>query len=540
MKKSVLIFLFLILNISYALANNVSVNSNRKTVGMNESFTVEFSTDENVSGQPDFSPLQKDFNILSTSKGSSTTIINREVIQKTTWNLELIPKSEGLLVIPSISFGKLTTRPTMIEVTNAPKDLRDSSLYLETEITPKNTKYEQSQLIYTVRLYRAVNVAQGTLSDIKVNDPDAIIEKLGKDIEFEYHHNNGNRYVVLERKYAVYPQHSGELIFSPIVFEGRVMVGGHSYFNVQTEYRRVSSDEEKVEIKPIPAPFNRNNWLAAYDVQLAEDWSADPAQMKMGEPVTWTLTLTADGALGSQLPAIPLNIPNEIKQYQDKPQIENKIKGDGNVGVRQMKVALIGSKGGVFKLPEVSVKWWDLNHDEVREIKLPARTLEVAGEEVAMNTPIKTEPQEVVVTQSQALPLWAWALIGMNGIWIIGLGIYFFRKMNFKFVKPDFSVGVRYHLKQACKNNDAKQAEAYLLSWARTAFPAVKFHSIMEIRQYVSVEMQKAIEDLYQALYGHKSHWEGDWLWQAFASFKVAKPSNSSHEPGDKHLKKLY
>jgi hypothetical protein len=54
--------------------------------------------------------------------------------------------------------------------------------------------------------------------------------------------------------------------------------------------------------------------------------------MIVGEPITLTLTLTAEGCMGNQIPLISLNLPEEIKQYQDKPQIENNVKGERNVG----------------------------------------------------------------------------------------------------------------------------------------------------------------------------------------------------------------
>ena len=75
----------------------------------------------------------------------------------------------------------------------------------------------------------------------------------------------------------------------------------------------MKSGEEKVVVKPVPSPFQKNNWFAANDVIIKGEWSADPSRMELGEPVTWTLTLMADGCLGSQIPEVPLRLPAELR-----------------------------------------------------------------------------------------------------------------------------------------------------------------------------------------------------------------------------------
>ena len=526
------LFVILILFTSPALsAEDIFVNLSRVIVGSNESFSVVFSTEQNIQEQPDFTPLQTDFDILSKNQGVKTTIINGLIKQEISWTLVLMGKREGKLILPSMQFGQYRSSPKTIEVTNSPqKTKEDDTLFLETEVSPKKTAYEQTQLIYTIRLYSSVNIAQATLSEIKVNDPDAMIEKLGNDAEYEEYGENGKRYIVIERKYAIFPQHVGELVISPIVFEGRIMTGGHSFFNIQTQYKRMSSGQEKVEIKPIPAPFQKNNWFAANDVKLTEEWSADPSEVKVGEPITWTLTLKADGCLGSQIPAIPLHFSSDLKHYLDQPQISNEPNDNANVGVRQVKVALIAIKPGKIILPEITIKWWDLKADKLNETQLPARIIEAASAEVAMNTPldqadIPLVPQAALITDpsSQALPIWVWCLISLNASLLVGLFYLLFKKIAVKFKKPDSSSQIRLHLKKACHDHNAKQAETFLLAWAGIFYPHLKCPNILGIKPYLSKAFQDEIDELYQALYGPKLTWQGDSFWRAFRSFKPKK-----------------
>jgi hypothetical protein len=120
------------------------------------------------------------------------------------------------------------------------------------------------------------------------------------------------------------------------------------------------------------------------------------------------------------------------------------------------------------------------------------------------------------------------------------LGYWLIKKANIRFSKPNFLKGVKSHLKSACKANDAKQAELYLLSWAGVTFPHVKIRSINEIKGFVDSELQEAIDELYQCLYGKKQNWKGDPLWQALKEFNVSKSPKRKNKKGNQILKNLY
>ena len=225
LRKAIIFVLCMLCAAAAAVAEPVKTTLSQKIVGSNESFSVVFSTHENLTGMPDFAPLKADFDILSNSQGHSTSIINGKMDQEISWTLVLMPKREGKLILPAIAFGSHSSLPEEIEVTAAAVSHSSDPLFVETDAQPKTDVYEQTQLLYTIKLYCSVNLAQGTLSDVKVNDPDAIIEKIGNDAEYDHHHTNGKRYRVIERKYAVFPQKAGELVFSPILLKGESSEG---------------------------------------------------------------------------------------------------------------------------------------------------------------------------------------------------------------------------------------------------------------------------------------------------------------------------
>lgn len=534
MKKISRFILFIYIAIaSSILRAEINLNMSKSSVGIDESFFLDFITTGNAQSKPDFSPLHTDFKVISQSQNHSTSIINGHFSVETRWHIVLRPKHEGRLTIPSISFGNDYSLPKTIEVSAADTPRQDDSIFLESEILPKGNIYEQSQFVYVVRLYRSVNLAQASLSELKTNDPDTLIERLGTDKEYEMSHPNGVRYLVLERKYAVSPQHSGELTFSPIIFEGEVVKSRNLFFNVETDFKRVVSKELMVYVNPIPASFSKKNWLAANEVKLTEEWSTDPGQMSVGEPITWTLTLTAERCMGGQIPELPLDLPNTLKTYRDKTEVNNLIGPQGFTGVKKIKLALIATKAGEITLPAISIPWWNMKTNKMNKATLASRKIHVKEGLIAMNSQAlepmvpssaaASNPHEISEA-STSIPHWVWALVAINVILVLSfIGNKFqdaFRKLLDKIPAASPRKHIKKQLKQACYANDAKQAEIHLLALFKTLHPEASSLNLISIKSNVSPQLQDAILELNAALYGTNQSWDGRLLWKAIARFK--------------------
>ncbi len=120
MKKLIIVsiaFLFAI-NI-YAQDAKLSVSVDRENVLMGNPFQVSFIL-ENVSAKHFETPDFHDFDIVSTSQSSQTSIINGDMTQSTTYNYILAPRSEGTFYIDPVSVetkdGVLETEPLEITI----------------------------------------------------------------------------------------------------------------------------------------------------------------------------------------------------------------------------------------------------------------------------------------------------------------------------------------------------------------------------------------------------------------------------------------
>lgn len=549
MKRFCFLFLHFTL-ICSACFSEISLEINKETVGLNESFQLTFVSKQQVRYKPDFAALQQDFEIISCVQSHNTSFINGVIDTQAQWDLTLMPKKEGKLVIPAITFDNESSAEKSILVTKGRIAGSDDSIFLETELSPKNAVYQGSQLVCTVRLFRSVNLLQGALSDLKPNDQNAQVQRIGDDIEFDHVGKEGTRYRVLERRYAMFPQQVGKLTFAPVLFEGNILVGKKAFFNVKSEYKRIQAEIPEIDVKPIPVPFTEHTWFPAYDVKLTEEWSSDPDKVAIGEPITWTLTVMAEGCMGAQIPDLKFDLPNHIKQYADKPEIIQEQGPAGFKGIKKIKIALIATKPGNVTLPEISLAWWDLITEKPRTAVIASRTLQIQPDQVAVSDSITFAPpiieEKINVVQkiedTSTLPVWVMVLIGLNLIWIIGVYNAIYKKIPLKLLltKPNQLKNIRKNLKRACKYNHAKDAEKYFLEWASLFHPDVKPLNLVSIKNYFPEQFQEELHKLYKTLYSQDHVWDGKTFWKAFLAYKKPKSAKTMEKENQQKLRSLY
>ena len=96
---------------------------------------------------------------------------------------------------------------------------------------------------------------------------------------------------------------------------------------------------------------------------LLKDDSEMPDEVHVGDPVTRTIRLQAQGLGFEQLPELTLAAPDGAEIYPDKPDTRTRDDGTWLYGERVRKFAFVPSRPGTLTIPGVSVRWWDTAHD---------------------------------------------------------------------------------------------------------------------------------------------------------------------------------
>lgn len=531
----------------------VSAFVDRNPVALDESLTLTIESDGGGDA-PDFSLLQNDFDLLGQSSNTSLQIINGQVSRKQQWQVQLMAKHAGEIQIPAFAVGGEKSQPLLLNVTagaNPQQAQQSDDIFIEVSAAPKNV-YVQQQLLYTVKLYFSLSMADGnTLSEPKVTGGDAIVVKLGDNRQYQTT-VNGRRYGVMEQQYALYPQKSGALTIEPLVFEGNVVEQGRSGgsffdpFNQTTRHVRLRSKAVKFEVQPMPASITAH-WLPAHSVQLLEQWSEEPPKFVVGEPITRTLAVMADGLTAAQLPVVGHDLPAGLKSYPDQPQLKDTKDAKGVTGLRQEKIALIPTQPGTLTLPAIELTWWNTDKKQLEKARLPERTVTVAagsGIAAPQANSVTSQPQmadQTVSNDTSALAdvakltnftttagWWPWLALVFGIAWLITLIAWWRRGAVVKPVTTSKTAAdqqrlqpLELRLRKACQQNDAIQSKAALLAWAKARWPQQPPVSLPSIANLCPTPLAEPITALDRALYAEgNAAWQGQQLWQVFEQHK--------------------
>ena len=217
----------------------------RSDVELNESFTLDVTVDTAIDLEPDVSALEEDFYILSRSELRNTTIINGRINRNRTWTYVLMAKETGEFVIPPIVVGSEQSDPLRVVISPVEDVLPgESDVYVVAEVDYRET-YVQAQVLYKVKVYRAVATRQPRLGDPTISGVDVLIERPVDERSYDSI-IDGKNYSVVERVYALFPQASGELSIAPAIFEARVLRDGRI-----TGRKIFKSEPVSIEVRPM-------------------------------------------------------------------------------------------------------------------------------------------------------------------------------------------------------------------------------------------------------------------------------------------------
>lgn len=539
-----LISLLLLLSLSLtAHATTITARTDRNPVGVNESFTLTFSASGSVDGEPDFGPLKKDFDILSQSSGSNISIINGNYSRTTTWTLTMMAKQQGSFTIPSIAFGSDQSPAIRITVNAASSAAPsgNSDVFMEMDTSTHKT-WAQSQIILTVRLLSAINISNYGMSDLKISDLDTVVEPLSKKASQYQTTRGGRTYLVIERKYALFPQKAGTLHIPAQSAQVQTASAGGSFFDPfpgMGKTLRARSRALDITVQPQPAGFKGNTWLPSSEVQLVEEWSPNPPTFKVGEPVTRSITLFADGVTAAQLPNLQTyNIPG-IKTYPDQPLLKDNKQSDGIIGGRTEKVALMPTRAGTYTLPEINIPWFNTKTGKTEVAHIAQRTIKVLPGAVSTTAPPpvsapgmpQSTPSPAPAATDTAVPTpvatssyWPWISLALGSGWLLTLVAWWWSKNRQPATNeprsPTPSVKqLATAVQQSCKQNDAVACKDALIQWGRQAFNDKRVNSLGDLGRYCDASLNQEIQRLNSALYsGNAPDWDSQGLLNAFKS----------------------
>lgn len=511
-------------------ASDLTASVDRDSIGLKETLTLTVSLDQLTRSAPDFSGLKNDFEVLSIQPGTSIRVYNGHQASITDWQLTLAPKRSGKLLIPSFNVDNAVSdaiqinvsQQSHVQLTNNEDDLFKTTIEIS-----KNPAYVQEQILVTTKLISKVDFSSFKLDPLDVKN--ALVVALNQE-QYETKINN-QPHLVIETSYAIFPQKSGDITIPSmtytVIFDDIL-----SLFNrKRNDNLYFKTDEQHINVNPAPAV--NQIWQPATQLSIDETWNSSLNNLKVGEPITRTIIINADGLTGGQIAPLQNTPVDGLTFYPDQAQIKENNSAKGVKGTRIETIAIVPNHGGDFTLPAINVDWWNTSTQKMETASLPAKTIHVLGDASITTTPKNLAPSttnestqepstEITNNNSQdGLPLWILIITGLFALLSVGLAIYIWKlkkhidqlhqdQHNREIALQEKEKDIWDVLKTAANNKDAPALRKAVLNWAQFQWPAEKINTLDEIAKLgKNDELTAALKELDEILYSN--HDNADW-----------------------------
>jgi len=557
--RSLFVFTLIIIS-GLAQADQLTASVDRNEISIQETFTLTIAANSRASGTPDFNTLKNDFEILSNNQSQFTSITNSGTEFKKVWQLTLAPKRVGKLLIPSFNVDNSVSDAIEINVSQKSQTQAngDEPVRVNIEVS-KNDVYVQEQILVTIKLISQVNLSQAEMQPLEIKN--AVLIPLSDKAKQYVSNINGKQHLILESNYALFPQESGELIIPSVIYSVVPNVErdlwNDPFGRNRANILRLPTEEQRIKVKPVSVEATGKTWQPATNVTLHETWSASLDHLKMGEPVTRTITINVEGLTGGQIAPLPTNTVDGLTFYPDQPQNSDSKTTKGIEGTRVETTAIIPNHGGEFTLPEVIIEWWDVNSQSMKTATLPEKKINVLGDAAPTTNSAQTTTAtaangsqttntEVV---SKANP-WLWASTVLFALMAIVLSVYVFhlkarlKQLQAEQEKADAITSEKEKhiwdlLKHSAANKNASELRKHILSWAKFQWPEATIHSLDDVAKLAAkLELTQALKKLDELLYSN--HPDDSWAPQEILNLLNECRKEKNFKKKSEGLKSLY
>ena len=505
-------------------ALTVSLDRDRVALGDSMRLTITATENEEISST-DLRPLLVDFEILQRSTSSNTSITNGRRTHTKQLLIDITPRREGTLKIPPMRAGQQATKLLLVAVAPAPKSSAAGQTVLFEAEVDRDSVYVQGQVILTLRVQQAINLDARSITELKLDN--AFVRPLEQN---SFRRNiDGRPWLVLEVRYAIFPEQSGTLEIPVQTFSARESQARRGFFDRGSGGRQLrrSTESLKIEVLPRPANFTATTWLPARRLTLEESWSTAPEQLRAGESTTRTIRILGEGLQGAQLPPVLFPATDGLKYYPDQPDISDTEVATGLLGSRQDSAAVVPTRAGSWTIPEIRIPWWDIESGQVRYAVLPGREITVAAADPATLTTLAPAPTlDIATTAAPSAGTPAthntlqWQIVGVVSSigWLLTLVYLLWSRRKPGAPLPHLSTqdnpSEKRAFKQllaACASDSAGHARQAIIDWAAVLLPQATVVSLDQVASLLGDEdFSRELDSLNANLYSPASGtWEG-------------------------------
>ncbi len=366
----------------------LSLDRSEATLSDSMMLSVSVSGAHGEDARPSIQGLE-DFVVRQAGTSTRVEIVNGTYSAGTDFRYLMQPKKQGsfrigpaLLIVDGTTYRSNVVTVSVGQPAASPGGDR-GPVFLVASLSPAKVYVEQ-QALYTVKLYRSVNIADASMN---VPEADGIaLAKLGEPREYQGV-LQGRSYHIIEVRYVVTPQKAGTYTLSPTRLDLTVFtqqnrprrgIFDDPFFGQVASGRPMTLTSEVLpfQVLPLPQegrPADFGGLVGSFTLESA----ITPRELKAGESVTLTVTVQGRGN-AKRIPELKIPPLDGIKVYADQPVLKDETTAEGISGSKTMTWALVPEREGRYRIPALMMSYFDAVAGRFRTLKSDEATLVVS------------------------------------------------------------------------------------------------------------------------------------------------------------------
>lgn len=337
----------------------------------------------------------------------------------------------------------------------------------------------------------------------------------------------GETYAIQRKEYVIYPQRAERYTIPSLTVNIVYARPGESSVEVT-----LTTPSLEFEARIPEQAQGVDYFVSTPRLEVREQYDRAFEDMKVGDAVTRSITMTADDSVGMMLPPIEFGKIESMAVYPKAPKTENTSNRGQYTGTRIESATYVMEAEGEYVLPEIKIFWFDLSSQELR-----VETLERVEFTVAENPDLEAEmlafleeeeievEEEAPSIQKNQIDVKALLYLAL-AIFIVAAALWIFlfpliKKFRAwwkqkKLLKAESEETYFRYFRNACRRGDAHQVMQSLLNWLDKAYPGPGTATVEEFVQLADdPELQALATGLKEELYRNVEGDESYPSWQA-------------------------
>jgi len=320
---------------------------------------------------------------------------------------------------------------------------------------------------------------------------------------------NGSSYAGITQTYVIYPQQAGDFRVPPVKLGVPYAIAPPTSTTAEVALPTLSFHAH-VPTAALDLPY----FLPTTQLTIMQRWSRPLKNLRTGDLVDRTITVTAKKMEAMLIPPLKLVQPNGIRVYPAEPVVRDQKtdRGDFVYGQRIETAKYVIQKPGDYTLPPIELKWWNLATRQLVTAAVPAVTFS------AIDNPnyvaeIPPPPEAPAATHIEKAPPWQRYAPRLRHEVQLGLLVLLLfliarllhltlaRLATWRKKRSSSEAAQFRKLIHAAKANHPELTYSYLLKWFAVEFPGVPVDMVMHTLD--EPVLRKVVEALSRTLYSN-------------------------------------